>query len=164
MQSAPGQPPKSNISCKMMQRPCQWTDKNGMNPLHAACHLGHAKVTRALLQAGADPNATTKDPGLTATHFAAVCNHPDCLQELITHGADIHKPTECEEKSFRSIHLAAKTRYQRALSILRHAGGDAESIFPHYIFRSASLQGGRLNYQCELLEHVKECDKRSTYP
>ncbi|KAI3329617.1 hypothetical protein F4824DRAFT_492746 [Ustulina deusta] len=140
------------------------TDKNGMNPLHAACHLGHAKVTRALLQAGADPNATTKDPGLTATHFAAVCNHPDCLQELITHGADIHKPTECEEKSFRSIHLAAKTRYQRALSILRHAGGDAESIFPHYIFRSASLQGGRLNYQCELLEHVKECDKRSTYP
>ncbi|KAI3322060.1 hypothetical protein HD806DRAFT_135496 [Xylariaceae sp. AK1471] len=127
-------------------------DKNGMTPLHAACCLGHVEAARALLQAGANPNATTMAPGLTAAHYAAIYNHPDCLKELITYGADVHKPTEIEEISFRPIHLVAANGYWTSFSILRDAGGDMEWKCTHYISRSTSVQGGELDYRSELVE------------
>ncbi|KAI0428213.1 hypothetical protein F5Y09DRAFT_349748 [Xylaria sp. FL1042] len=139
-------------------------DKTGISPLHAACRLGHAEVSRVLLQAGADPNATTNTtPGLTPAHFAAVCDYPDCLQELITYGADIHKSTESEEISFQPIHLAAANRYGKSLRILRDAGGDAESICTHYILRSANSHGGQVPYQYKLLEYDEDRDQNFMY-
>ncbi|KAI1352654.1 hypothetical protein F5Y01DRAFT_324146 [Xylaria sp. FL0043] len=139
-------------------------DKIGMNPLHAACRLGHAEVLRALLQAGANPNATTNTtPGLTPAHFAAVCDYPDCLQELITYGVDINKSNEGERISFQPIHLAAANGYEKCLRILRDAGGDAESTYTHYILRSANSKGGKVYYEYELLEHDEERDQSSAY-
>ncbi|KAI1309672.1 ankyrin repeat-containing domain protein [Xylaria venustula] len=132
-------------------------DKNGMSPLHAACHLGHSKVVKVLLQAGANPNITTTTaPGLTPAHFAAICDHPYCLQELITYGEDVHKSTESEEVLFQPTHLAAANKYGKSLSILRDAGGDPYLLGMHYILRTSSFREGKLHYQYKLLEYGGE--------
>ncbi|KAJ8127244.1 hypothetical protein O1611_g6395 [Lasiodiplodia mahajangana] len=123
-------------------------DKNGMAPLHAACRLGHTEVTKALLEAGANPDATTKTPGLTAAHFAALFDHPGCLRELIIHGADIHKPTDDAEISFQPIHLAAANGNSESLSIILSAGGDMDSKCTHYVsIPGSSLKGAGRRYE-----------------
>ncbi|KAI1819375.1 hypothetical protein F4861DRAFT_141011 [Xylaria intraflava] len=127
-------------------------DKNRMTPLHAACCLGHAEVASALMKAGASPNATSAAPGLTAAHFAAAYNRPDCLEKLIAHGADVHKPTDSAALSFRPIHLAAANGYLSAFHILWGAGSSMEWRCSHYLSRSVSFEGGRGSYQFELVE------------
>ncbi|KAI8630379.1 hypothetical protein F5Y19DRAFT_484255 [Xylariaceae sp. FL1651] len=127
-------------------------DQFGMTPLHVACRLGHSKAARALLKAGANPDATTIALGLTAAHYATIYDYPRCLQELITYGADVHKPTDLKETSFRPIHLAAVNGNSRTFAILRDAGGDMEWRCTHYISRPASLQTGQFKCQFELVE------------
>ncbi|KAI8951218.1 hypothetical protein F4801DRAFT_601503 [Xylaria longipes] len=126
-------------------------DKNGVTPLHVACRLGYADVAKVLLQTGANPNATTA-PGLTAAHYAAIYDRPSCLKELIDYGADVHKPTENKEISFRPIHIAAANRYWELSWALLNAGVDMKWRCTHYISRCVISQGGSFSSQFQLVE------------
>lgn len=55
--------------------PANWT------PLHYAAAYGYRRVADALLEAGADPRATT-DRGLTARDLAARNRHDDLVEHL----------------------------------------------------------------------------------
>ncbi|KAK7963351.1 HET domain-containing protein [Apiospora saccharicola] len=81
-------------------------DYYGIYPLHVACRLGHAKVARALLNGGAWPNCVTSEPGFTPAHYAALFNHPKCLEVLIECGADVDLAT-------KSVDLVCKTHRHR---------------------------------------------------
>lgn len=60
-----------NMTCK----------KTGYSALHIASQIGHTKIVKALLDAGADINAKSKG-GLTAKTFAALGGHRDTLRAL----------------------------------------------------------------------------------
>ena len=57
---------------------------NRQTVVHLAAEYGHSECLRYLVaEAGADPNAQTKD-GRTAMHFAASNGHLECLKFLLT--------------------------------------------------------------------------------
>ena len=87
------------------------------NPLHEAAVDGRETRMRALLNAGADPNALHKglNFGWTPLHAAAVGGHPRIVRILITAGAD---PDIAEFGGQTPLHFAAingRTDVVRAL-------------------------------------------------
>ena len=48
-----------------------WADRDGYSALHWACFKGRIETAQALLQAGANANAASRDEGNTALHYAA---------------------------------------------------------------------------------------------
>eukprot|EP00656_Telonema_subtile_P009642 TRINITY_DN14547_c0_g1_i1.p1 TRINITY_DN14547_c0_g1~~TRINITY_DN14547_c0_g1_i1.p1 ORF type:complete len:267 (-),score=86.52 TRINITY_DN14547_c0_g1_i1:159-959(-) len=67
----------------------------------------YLQLVRALLSAGADANATTKDYHRTALHYAAHHNHPEMIKALLEAGAD------------KSL---VDTRRQTAMDVAKSAG------------------------------------------
>ncbi len=59
--------------------------RHGHTPLHVACALGHLSAARALLAAGADPDATAPDG--TTREIAAKQGHPEAVALLDSHHA-----------------------------------------------------------------------------
>ncbi|KAI0199480.1 hypothetical protein F4808DRAFT_461801 [Astrocystis sublimbata] len=114
-------------------------DKYGMTPLHAACRYGKLSMIHELLELGADPDATTVAPGLTATHFVALYAHHDCLEMLIRYRADVHKPTSGEGIHFRPIHLAAAFGHGGRIRMLREAGADMDERCDHILTKEFKL-------------------------
>jgi hypothetical protein len=71
--------------------PDDWRNTGG-TALHSAAKEGLSDCVRALLEAGADPNART-DVGLTPLHLAAqsgVRNFDGCMRLLVAAGADVN--------------------------------------------------------------------------
>merc|ERR1719326_1280294 len=67
-------------------------DKRGKTPLQYASFMGHEECLKALLSAGANPNAQNAT-GMTPLHFAAASVFRDkrvksCMAELSQNGAD----------------------------------------------------------------------------
>jgi ankyrin repeat protein len=58
-------------------------------PLHVAAEAASARVTKALLDAGADPKSTTST-GVTALHLAAMGGSAQAIKTLLDHGADVN--------------------------------------------------------------------------
>jgi len=63
---------------------------SGFTPLHFAAMKGNTHVTQTLLDAGADPNITSKISGLTPLHCAAGEGHIDTTALLLKYGANRH--------------------------------------------------------------------------
>ena len=61
---------------------------DGTSPLVVAAHVGQTDVAKALLDAGADPNAA--GAGYNALHLAATRGDVDLVQALLAHGADVN--------------------------------------------------------------------------
>jgi ankyrin repeat protein len=57
------------------------TDNEGLTALHNAVSDGHAKVVKALIAGGADPNLKSAK-GYTATSLAQKKNNPEVLAAL----------------------------------------------------------------------------------
>ncbi len=62
-------------------------DEYGWTPLHRAAAHGSPDLVQALVQAGADLEARSKD-GLTPLHRAAAFGSPDLVQALLDAGAN----------------------------------------------------------------------------
>ena len=67
-------------------------NKWGMTPLMEASSYGHLEMARALLDAGADPNAISQgfEAGATALSVSAAQKHPDITDLLLSRGAKSH--------------------------------------------------------------------------
>ncbi len=68
----------------------QARDSDGSTPLHCATWKGHLNVVTALLEAGADVNASNQNEhwGTTPLHAAAHANQASIAKLLLDHGAD----------------------------------------------------------------------------
>ena len=82
------------------------TNEYGFTPLHLATEYGHTEVANALLEAGAEVNATITDgfgQGSTPLHVAAIKDHIDIAELLLTNGAD---PTVTDSNGQTPLDLA----------------------------------------------------------
>ncbi len=117
-----GAPEKVEWLLKHDQASLSTADVYGITPLHVACRRGMQRWPRCFCLLVQNPNANTKAPGLTPSHYAVIFDQPECLRLLWEHGADVARPTRSEGESFRPIHLALAARYHECVQILYAAG------------------------------------------
>lgn len=111
-------------------------DSRGLTALHHAARSGTAGVTRALLEAGADPNAWATGFnvdwgwGWTPLHLAAESNpDPDVTSALIEAGADLHAPSgESYFSGNTPLHYAGENANPDVASALLKAGADVNAL------------------------------------
>ena len=98
------------------------TNKYGFTPLHLATEYGHTEVANALLEAGAEVNATITDgfgKGCTPLHVAAIKEHIDIAELLLTNGAD---PTVTDSNGQTPLDLVAEEGDTEIADLLYEAG------------------------------------------
>lgn len=99
--------------------------EDGTTPLHAAAATGQAAVISALLDAGADPQVTSRN-GATALHVASAMGHVGATDALLGSGATLvdapHKFAQCT-----ALHFAAEMGHVAVVSALCAAGADANA-------------------------------------
>ena len=79
-----------------------FSDDEGLTPLHAACREGKADAAETLISLGAVLHIPTHYLDFTPLHFAALCGHADCIRVLIARGASVNSGA-----GIKPIHLAA---------------------------------------------------------
>jgi ankyrin repeat protein len=68
--------------------PLDYRNSDDDRLIHIAAHIGDLRTIEILLNAGADINAVG-DMGLTAAHYAAMGQHRQVLDYIISRGADV---------------------------------------------------------------------------
>jgi ankyrin repeat protein len=97
---------------------------DGWTPLHLAAFFGHAQAVRLLLERGADPHATSKNPTANqALHAAAVRGHRDVVAELIGKGADVNRAAG---GGWTPLHLVAGSGHVEIAELLIESGAALE--------------------------------------
>ncbi|XP_064622063.1 serine/threonine-protein phosphatase 6 regulatory ankyrin repeat subunit A-like isoform X2 [Lineus longissimus] len=100
--------------------PVNCKDKDQRQPLLWAASAGSSKACLALIEAGADPEATDKD-GLTAMHCAASRGHPKCIEALHEAGANV----DCQDKnSCTPVFYAITLGHTDCTSLLLNLGAN----------------------------------------
>ena len=107
----------------------------GETPLMTCARVGAVEAVKLLLARGADVNAKEAERGQTALMWAAAQKHPDVVQELVDHKADLHarsavlpvyKPTVPITYS-RNVHFPETKGGFTALMFAAQSG-DLESV------------------------------------
>ena len=91
--------------------------KGGLRPLHLAAKKNHDVVCKALLMAGADPDATQEIQGqhYTALHHAAAKGHVETTRILMRFGADPHEGAG----GWSPLQLAEHEKQEGAVEVIR---------------------------------------------
>ncbi|MFF3848836.1 ankyrin repeat domain-containing protein [Streptomyces sp. NPDC002328] len=98
-------------------------DTDGRTPLYAASVQGEADTARALLAAGAPPDAQSGGLGSEGTPLcAAACwGHTDTVRALLDHGADPNL-REDDGTGHTPLKWATTGPYPETIAVLRAAG------------------------------------------
>lgn len=98
--------------------------RNGFTPLHLAAIHGHRGVAHALLDEGADIEATDGVIGWTPLHCAADNGRSRVVSLLLERGANVN--AQDGEVGWTPLHLAAMRGHQRVVQVLLEKGADQE--------------------------------------
>lgn len=100
--------------------PDAWSP-DGFTPLHLAAFAHNPAAARALLEAGADPNAVARASFARVTPLGtcAFANEPEVARVLLEHGAD---PAIAEEEGGTPLAVAEVNGYTELAELLREAG------------------------------------------
>jgi ankyrin repeat protein len=95
------------------------------DPIHGAAFHGDLAGVQAELDKGVDVNV--KDPlrGVTSLHWAAVLNHKEVAELLITNGADVNVK---DPGGFTPLHYAAGGGYKEIAELLIDNGADVNAV------------------------------------
>lgn len=95
---------------------------DGFTPLCLAVAFGHPEATRALIEAGADPNQRSEAlGGVAPIHSAVFGRNLDCLRLVLEAGAEVDAP---QEGGFTALHGAAQNGDLAAAKLLVARGAD----------------------------------------
>jgi ankyrin repeat protein len=96
----------------------------GYTPLHLAAFFGGAEAVRALLEAGAPPDADAENPQrVRPLHSAAAAHDHDAVRALLEAGAD---PDVRQEGGFTPLHAAAHADDPDMVRLLLDHGADPQ--------------------------------------
>lgn len=99
---------------------------DGWTALHLAAFFGHVAAAEHLLDAGADPNAVSKNSTAnTPLHAATAGKHSEVALLLIARGADVHA---VDAGRHTPLHIAAENDLQDVVRALCAAGADAHAV------------------------------------
>ncbi|KOO31186.1 ankyrin repeat domain protein [Chrysochromulina tobinii] len=94
--------------------------KSGATPVYVATQNNALGCLRALLDAGADPDAS-KEGGFTPSSVACLRGNEECLSLLVEAGASVDRASSVADR-FTPLHLAANGGLDSILKILLEAG------------------------------------------
>lgn len=99
---------------------------DGWTPLHLAAFFGRSPVAAALLSAGADVNAVSRN-ALTNTplHAAIAGGHGEVAQMLIDRGANVHA---VDAGGHTPLHIAAESGLVGVVEALLARGADPHAV------------------------------------
>jgi uncharacterized protein len=103
--------------------------RSGLPLLHMAVYAGYLAAAKALLQAGADVNATATYDGATAAMAAAGSRAAlalACLRALLAAGADVNAGQNGNGST--ALMYAAHNKRLKQLRDLLEAGADVEAV------------------------------------
>eukprot|EP01043_Picozoa_sp_COSAG02_P028053 COSAG02_NODE_1683_length_11339_cov_976.310409_5_plen_109_part_00 len=91
--------------------------KGGLRPLHLAAKKDHHLLCKALLMAGADPDATQEIQGqyYSALHHAAAKGNIESTRTLMRFGADPHEGAG----GWTPLQLAEHEKQEAAIEVIR---------------------------------------------
>ena len=98
-----------------------------LSPLVVAAQYGDAAVIKALLDAGAAPNAVEKGTGRAALHFAADMGYTDAIYALVAGGADVNQ-RNAKVSTIAPLLIAVQRNRHRAVRALLELGADSSRV------------------------------------
>ncbi len=102
-------------------------EADGTTPLHWAVQAGDARVVRALLRAGAKPDAVNRY-GLTPLSLAAAAGDADLLGLLVEAGASVRAADAALRDGQTTLMLAARAGRAEAIEALVAHGADPDAV------------------------------------
>ena len=100
---------------------------HGDTALHAACLRGQYKMTKLLLEAGADEQAK-QSSGYTPLHYACLNDRPGCVRLLLESGADPYLRNDAGESA---LDVAENNQHIACFDLMENAkvpGADKADI------------------------------------